>query len=445
MFLNLPTFKGEKELAYQKEQFRRIAFLQRWLVLGGGAIYGLAGLWVSFYIGESGAGFATTALALLFGTLALWGLTYAPYLRNRLEIVPILVALGFGTAIVMSLVIVPAAGELRFAVLFGSLVFYTVLMAPTIQSSFAALTAAALIATLGLVVVFPIQDTPIDFFGALAYTVPMFAIAAGLAFAVEKARREAFTFRQELTRRATTDEISGVSNRAHINQSAQNEFGRARRYKEPLSVMMIELDGYDSLMDAWGPIAMETLVQVFAGYCVLVMRHCDSFGRLSPNRFMALLPETPGKGAHILASRMCRELSKLDVVVDSEAINFTVSIGAAEMSTADRWAGDLLRRVERALDDAIESGRAQAILATPPRAMFADVQAASAGPGAEGAAPQRPPAPVTPLPAAQPVPPPAAMAGPGGGPMAGPMQAPAGTPMGTPGRIAGQGPMIVRG
>lgn len=180
--------------------------------------------------------------------------------------------------------------------------------------------------------------------------------------------------------------------------------------------MMIEIDGYESLSEAWGPIAMDTLIQVFTGYCVLVMRHCDSFGRLSPKRFMAILPETPGKGAQILGSRMCRELAMHDVVVDGEMLNFTVSIGAAEMASSDRWAGDLLRRVEQAIEDAIESGRAQSILAQPPRAAFAEADEAG-GPGIEGNAPPRPGAVITPLPTAMGAPsapmPVAAVGGPG--------------------------------
>lgn len=407
MFLKLPKFKGEKEVAYQQEQFRRIEFMQRWLVLGGGTLLGLAGLWVSFAIGDAGSGFATSSLTLLFATLALWGLTYAPYLRSRLEFVPMLVGLGFGASIVMSILFVPTGGSLRFAFLFGALAFYVVLLAPTIQSSVAALVAAAMVATLGLVVIYPMQGAPIGFFTVLAYTAPMFALATGLAFAIERGRREAFSYRVELARRATTDNISGVSNRAHINQMAQNEFGRARRYKEPLSVMMIEIDGYESLSEAWGPIAMDTLIQVFTGYCVLVMRHCDSFGRLNPKRFMAILPETPGKGAHILGTRMCRELSTHDVVVDGEVLNFTVSIGAAEMASSDRWAGDLLRRVEQAIEDAIEGGRARSVLAQPPRAAFAE-DGAAGGPGIDGQAPARPSATITPLPSA--------MSGPSAGP-----------------------------
>ena len=107
----------------------------------------------------------------------------------------------------------------------------------------------------------------------------------------------AHALRQELERRATSDTMTGVSNRAHINLLAQNEFARARRYGEPCSCLMIEIDDHPGLAAAWGARAADTVAQVLTGYCVVVMRHCDSFGRLSPARFLALLPETTGDGA----------------------------------------------------------------------------------------------------------------------------------------------------
>lgn len=389
LFLRLPHFKGDKELAYQAHRAERTEAAQRWIVLAGGGLFGIAGLWVSFFAGEVGSGFATTSLAVLIATFMLYGLSFTSYLKARLDLVPMVLGLGFGAAIVMGILFLPETATLRFAYMSGALALLIVLSAPTLQSAIAALVAEAMVLTLGLVVIYPMQDTPISFFGSLVYTLPLFGMAVGLGYALERGRREAFSFKHELSRRATTDTISGVSNRAHINQSVQNEFGRARRYKEPLSVMMIEIDGYDEILNTWGPMAADTLVQVFSGYCVLVMRHCDSFGRLGPNRFMAILPETPGNGAHILGSRMCREIAKHDVIVDNEILNFTVSIGTAEVATSDRWAGDILRRTEQALDDAIESGRGQAIMAQAPKPPHIDTAEAT-GPGAEGQAPARP-------------------------------------------------------
>jgi diguanylate cyclase (GGDEF)-like protein len=130
--------------------------------------------------------------------------------------------------------------------------------------------------------------------------------------------------------------------------------------------LAIEIDGYESVLEHWGEEALDTVIQVFAGYCVVVMRHCDSFGRLGPKRFLALLPETGAAGAMTLAQRMCRDLAHLDVVVDDEILNFTVTIGVAESHVGDSWAGDFMRRATQALDDAIESGRNTAVLALAP-------------------------------------------------------------------------------
>jgi diguanylate cyclase (GGDEF)-like protein len=359
-------FRRDKEAAYQAEQTRRLDKLQRWLVLAGGAAYGLAGLWVAVAVGDTTGVLTVAALALLGVTLLLWALTYTAFVRERLEIVPIVVALIFGWHQVFNLAFVPEGGALRAAFLFGSLAAFTTLMAPTAQAALAAIVSALATAALGFVVVFPLQGAAIDPVEALAFGAPLVAIVAGLALALDFARREAFSYKYELARRATTDDISGVSNRPHIYQLAQNEFGRARRYQEPLSVLMIEIDGFDAILENSGPTALDTLVKVFAGYCIIVMRHCDSFGRLGPKRFLALLPETPAKGAMVLARRMCRDLAALDVLADEDTLNFTVSIGAAEAHAKDTWAGDLLRRCTQALDDAIDSGRNTAVLAHLP-------------------------------------------------------------------------------
>ena len=131
---------------------------------------------------------------------------------------------------------------------------------------------------------------------------------------------------------------------------------------------MFEIDAYNALGQTNDAQTRDTVVQVFSGYCVVVMRHCDSFGRLSAARFLALLPETPGEGALKLASRMCAEVAALDVMVAGAPVHFTVSVGIAELHVADRNSVDLLRRSRQALDDAIERGGNNAVLAAPPSA-----------------------------------------------------------------------------
>lgn len=284
-----------------------------------------------------------------------------------LEIIPALMAAAFTAHIIHGTAGAPQAGGARLAALLTLLGLWVLIATPSLRGALAALAISATVALAGIFVYMP--DAGVTDFAAaeaLSYWLPALAAMVAVAFHLEHERHSAFDLRLELERRATSDNLTGVSNRAHINLLAQNDFARARRYREPFSCLMIEIDGYDALMERWGDAAVTVVVQVFTGYCVVVMRHCDSFGRLGPHRFLALLPETQGVGAHTLASRMCRDLGSLNVLVEGQTLNFTVSIGAAELHGTDRWSGDLLRRVEQGLEDAIERGRGMAVFASPP-------------------------------------------------------------------------------
>lgn len=398
-------FRREKEAAYQAAVAKRVAGAQRWLILAAGVLFTLIGIWTAA-APEGGPGLRTASVVLLVATLVFFAMTFTPFLRNRLDVVPVIAALLFGWHGLLSLVLVPTTAELRGAVLFGSLAVLVALLSPTAQTALAAVATTALIAVLGFALVFPMEGVAVNAALCVAFILPAFLLAIGVALAIDYARREGFSFKHELSRRATTDEISGVSNRAHIHQLAQNEFGRARRYKEPLSLVMLEIDEFDSILENSGPIALDTLIQVFAGYCVVVMRHCDSFGRLDRKRFLALLPETPAKGAMVLATRMCRDLGALEVLADGDSLNFTVSIGVAEAHPNDKWGGDLLRRAGQAVDDAIENGRNTVVLSHMPVVATANDPAPMIAneavnmmmpPAAPDAGPGAPPPPAEPL------------------------------------------------
>jgi diguanylate cyclase (GGDEF)-like protein len=352
---------------YGGQLFHNTLVRQRWLILGGGTAYAIACLWVSFRVGTPPA-FAMASLGLLAFTLAVYGLTYAKNARlSLLETNPALMAAAVSAHMVLGAASAPQGGGARLAALLTLVSLWVLIASPTRRATLAALATMTAVVAGGLFAYLP--TTGVTHFGrgeALSYWLPALAATIAAAFYLERERQTAFDLRMELERRATSDNLTGVSNRAHINLLAQNEFARARRYREPFSCLMIEIDAYEDLIAQWSDAAATVVVQVFSGYCVVVMRHCDSFGRLSPARFLALLPETHGQGAHALASRMCRDLSNLEVMVGGSAVKFTVSIGAAELHPTDRWAGDLLRRVEQGLDDAIERGRNQAIFASPP-------------------------------------------------------------------------------
>ncbi len=372
-------FGEEKEAAYQADRAVSLQSVQRWLVLVGGTLYCLAAMWSSFRAGDTTGMLGNYSLVLLAFTVVLFGLSFVQFVQDRAELIPILFALAFSVHLSLGLIYLPLAGGTRFALLMGLLSIYLTALSPTLLIALAAIAAAIIVALLATIFLFPLSDVAISVPAALGYLSPALLIAFVISFLADRTAREAFSYKWELSRRATTDELSGVANKMHIRVLANNEFTRARRYSEPFACLMFEIDGLRSIRETWGDHAADTIARVFAGYCVLVMRHCDSFDRLSERRFVALLPETPGPGALTLARRMVEDLGSLEVNVYGEVLHFTVSIGVTEMCHGDQTGNDLLKRAEQGLEDAIEQGREKAIYASPPqRGLDNDPQAESA-------------------------------------------------------------------
>lgn len=359
-------FGEEKEQSYQADRASTLQPLQRWLVLGGGTLYCLGTMWASFRAGDISGIVGNSSLVLLAFTIVLFAISYLRFVQDRSELLPILFALAFAIHISLGVISLPMGGGTRFALLMGLLSIFLSALSPTLLIALASISAAVIVSIIATVFLFPLQNIFIGLLEAFGYLIPALIIACVVAFLADRTSREAFSFKWELSRRATTDELSGVANKMHIQVLANNEFSRARRYREPFSCLMFELDGLSTIRESWGDHAADTVSRVFAGYCVLVMRHCDSFGRLSERRFVGLLPETPGPGALTLAKRMVEDLRSLEVNVYGEVIHFTVSIGVTEACNTDQTGNDLLRRAEQGLEDAIEQGREQAVYAAPP-------------------------------------------------------------------------------
>jgi diguanylate cyclase (GGDEF)-like protein len=361
--------------AYKREIMKGSQLPQRVLLVVAAVLYAGASWRIQSAATEpllSGA-----SLAFLVLTFAVFGLTFSSNSTARLDAAPPLASLIFGAQTVTIVTFLPNGSEAIFSASFTLLGFISVALALHLRAAALALLVVAALGAFGSAFVMPAAHSGFSTSQALLLWLPGLGVAGFLAWALEKARRKAFVLSRELERRATSDDLTGVSNRAHINLLAQNEFARARRYKEPYSCLMLEVDEYDALRSKWGVHAADVVVQVLSGYCVVIMRHCDSFGRPGLHRFLALLPETEGDGARTLASRMCKDIAAIEVKTGGKSLNFTISAGAAELHSTDRWAGDVLRRTEQALEDAIERGGNIAVLAEPPLGATDDAQ----GPG----------------------------------------------------------------
>lgn len=166
---------------------------------------------------------------------------------------------------------------------------------------------------------------------------------------------------QRLLELSTTDELTGACNRRHILELAEVERLRAQRSGKPLSIALLDVDGFKGINDAYGHAGGDVVLQRLAAICRGHARASDQFSRFGGEEFMFLLPETDSHSATEFASRLRAALAATSVDYGGRQVAFTVSIGVATL--ADEDIGSLLLRADNALYAAKRSGKNKLVVA----------------------------------------------------------------------------------
>jgi diguanylate cyclase (GGDEF)-like protein len=162
----------------------------------------------------------------------------------------------------------------------------------------------------------------------------------------------------ELEKHAKTDFLTGLSNRRHFMEVAEQEVRRAIRFKNPISVLMVDLDNFKRVNDMHGHISGDNVLKQFAAACRLTFREIDIIGRIGGEEFAILLPETSRNEAIEAAERLRLKVEKTKVPIDQGlAIELTVSIGVASLSSESDSLDLLLGQADTALYTAKNTGR----------------------------------------------------------------------------------------
>ena len=162
---------------------------------------------------------------------------------------------------------------------------------------------------------------------------------------------------EKLERLASTDPLTGVSNRRRLLEVGQREYFRARRYHQKLSAIMLDVDHFKSINDHYGHDAGDEALQALAVAGCRSLRANDLFARLGGEEFAALLPTTDLDGAVALAERLRRQIEQLKVNTAHGQLTLTISLGVSVLRDGDRSFSDLLYRADKALYAAKSGGR----------------------------------------------------------------------------------------
>jgi len=169
----------------------------------------------------------------------------------------------------------------------------------------------------------------------------------------EVKRREAVLYQ-----RATRDTLTGLSNRGHFTEMATNELERARRFAEPLTVALMDIDHFKRVNDTYGHDAGDQALVHFAGVCQQHARKVDLLGRLGGEEFVMLLPRANKEPAFEIIQRLRLGVMESRCTAPSGVVfSFTVSVGLASLRPNTRDLRELLRNADAALYKAKREGR----------------------------------------------------------------------------------------
>ncbi|MEO7578938.1 MAG: diguanylate cyclase [Massilia sp.] len=158
---------------------------------------------------------------------------------------------------------------------------------------------------------------------------------------------------------ATRDGLTGLANRRCFDDTLHAEWSRAMRQKQPLSLLMVDVDNFKAYNDAYGHVGGDDCLKRIASAVSSEMRANDLVARYGGEEFAVILPNQSLKGAAIVAERIRCRVEQLKVpsgIATSQ--NVTVSIGAATaLPSYDTDAGQLVSTADAALYRAKHMGR----------------------------------------------------------------------------------------
>jgi len=157
---------------------------------------------------------------------------------------------------------------------------------------------------------------------------------------------------------AVTDPLTGLKNRRFIDEALQQEVALYKRYKNPFSVLLLDVDHFKAVNDTYGHAKGDEILKYLANVLVQNSRESDTVGRFGGEEFFMLLHGTAAAGAQIVANRILEQVQQ-PVDFDGDSISVTVSIGIAELDGVEKLTNpkELIQRSDNALYLAKKNGR----------------------------------------------------------------------------------------
>ncbi len=161
---------------------------------------------------------------------------------------------------------------------------------------------------------------------------------------------------EELEAQALLDSQTGLLNSRQFLKKLEYELKRGMRYKRPVALCMISVDGTKEVKKMYGAPAGEKLVKLAADAILGSVRDVDYAARYSAEVLAIIFPETNANGVKVPAERIRQKIRNQVTDIGGEAVYITASLGCASFPAHAREPNELIAKAILALETGTQRG-----------------------------------------------------------------------------------------
>ncbi len=168
---------------------------------------------------------------------------------------------------------------------------------------------------------------------------------------------------ERLRKLAITDGLTSLLNHRVFHERLTSEFERSKRFNQPLSCVMVDIDYFKRINDTYGHPAGDTILKDIANRLKAHLRTVDVVARYGGEEFAMLLPQTNAEDAEIMAERIRVDVENKAFETEKGPLKVTVSMGICDTVAQNfQNRSELLSKTDEALYRAKSNGRNQIVI-----------------------------------------------------------------------------------